>query len=289
MSRFFTWGDFMKAFRPFPLTEISRIAGYWEGFINVTTSLARASRSQLDVEGLPLQVDESWRQEQKKELGAAKEWCREFGFTLSAISAERLAQRVADPNITAGAYQSGARELAGRVCDEAESLLFFHVEPANAHFALGQALFDESSTVAVSTAFPSTAWDIEEAARCLAFERWTAGVFHLGRVAELATVTICRSIGYASPKEGFGEALKYLDNGLETARKDYRNASETLKGDLPFFQRMSAQMHAVNDAWRTRVAHMDTKYTGEEAKRIWDATKGLMQHLATSLKQEPTA
>lgn len=48
------------------------------------------------------------------------------------------------------------------------------------------------------------------------------------------------------------------------------------------------KMHAVNQAWRQQVAHMDKKYTEEEAQRIWEATKGLMQHLATNLTKGST-
>jgi len=45
-------------------------------------------------------------------------------------------------------------------------------------------------------------------------------------------------------------------------------------------------MHAVNDAWRKHVAHMDRKYTEEEAMRIWDTTRVLMQQLTTKWKEE---
>ena len=45
-------------------------------------------------------------------------------------------------------------------------------------------------------------------------------------------------------------------------------------------------MHAVNQAWRQRVAHLDRKYTEEEALRIWSATKVLMEHLAEKLAEE---
>ena len=61
--------------------------------------------------------------------------------------------------------------------------------------------------------------------------------------------------------------------------------SESFKGDIEFIAGISAHMHAVNLAWRRRVAHIERVYTQDEAKRILDETRNLMQHLAVKLSE----
>ena len=104
-------------------------------------------------------------------------------------------------------------------------------------------------------------------------------------MAEIAAVTIGRRVGYDSPREGFGEVLNYLDNGLRQVRESYQSANPRFKGDVEFLSVVSALGHSVNQAWRQRVSHMDRQYTEEEATRIWAATQGLMQQLATKLSE----
>lgn len=207
--------------------------------------------------------------------------CRMQGFTVAAAAAERLLEVIKKQDSTPSQLANACRYLRDTFYDEVKGRMFLQIEPEKANLALEPNHFGTE----VTRAFPSTAWDIEETARCLAFDRWTAAVFHLGRVAEIALVAISRQVGYDSPKEGFGEALKYMDNNLEKVRKDYQNANPRFKGDVEFLAGITAQMHAVNQAWRQRVAHMDRKYTEEEAMRVWEATKGLMQHLATRLTE----
>jgi hypothetical protein len=57
------------------------------------------------------------------------------------------------------------------------------------------------------------------------------------------------------------------------------------KGDVEFLSGISAHMHSVNLAWRRKVAHVERTYSQEEARQIFDATKGLMQHIASKLSE----
>ena len=61
-----------------------------------------------------------------------------------------------------------------------KSRTFLCIEPKQARLLIGESLFGKD----VRVAFPSAIIDIEEAGKCLAFERWTACVFHLMRVME---------------------------------------------------------------------------------------------------------
>ncbi|MBI4302773.1 MAG: hypothetical protein HY665_00325 [Chloroflexi bacterium] len=206
-----------------------------------------------------------------------------LNLSMSAVTLSRITQALSDSNSTHQDLHELYKELRNRLEDELKLHKFFFLEPDKEVFLSGKDLFG----VSVTSAFPSAAVDIEEAGKCIAFERWTASVFHMSRVAEIAMVTIGKRVGYQSHKEGFGEVLNYMDGQLEKARKEPKVALPLFKDDIAFLSAVTAQMHAVNQAWRQRVAHLDTKYTEEEALRIWDATKGLIQQLATKLNENP--
>jgi hypothetical protein len=222
------------------------------------------------------------------EIDGIDETCHECNLEFTAITATRMIRMLKRKDELQGEelkeFAALARDLQMRLEDEMKSITYFTVEASKQRY-LDRNPFGEL----VANAFPSVATDIEEAGKCLVFDRWTAAVFHLSRIAEIATVKICKRVGYASPKEGLGEALRYMDSNLERARKDYEHANPLFKGDLEFLSTVATQMHAVNDAWRRHVSHMDKKYTEEEAIRIWDTTKALMQQLASKLKEETNA
>lgn len=169
--------------------------------------------------------------------------------------------------------------LRQALTDDVQMTWFLRLDSVDANLAFEPNQFGAQ----VDEAFPSASWDIEEASRCLAFDRGTACVFHLARIAELAAITVGKDLGYDSPRPGFGEVLRFLDSELERTRKDYQGANPTIKGNVDFYAATTAQMHAVNQAWRQRVAHLDRKYSIEEAERIYATTKTLMQHLAERL------
>lgn len=174
--------------------------------------------------------------------------------------------------------------ILNRITDELESSLLFSIKEDKRHFVENIRSFGDE----VAGKFPSAAFDIEEAGKCLAFERYTACVYHLMRVAATAWIAIGERVGYESPKPGWGELLNFVDAGLEKARRSYKEASPLFQGNIEFLSGVSAQMHAVNQAWRQRVAHIERTYSEEEALRIWEATKGLMQRLAFKLKEAPS-
>ena len=141
---------------------------------------------------------------------------------------------------------------------------------------------DDLFGVEVGEHFKGASFDIKEAGSCYAVGRYTACVFHLMRVAEYGLKTIGKRVGYTDDRPVWEAVLKYIDVEL---RRDRDKMSDRFKGDLEFIGGISAHMHAVNLAWRRRVAHVERNYGQEEAKRILDETKNLMQHLAVKLSE----
>jgi hypothetical protein len=268
LIKFISLWDIMKIFSPHPLVQIAAGLSLIKGAVGSGTPKDTVFSDDL-------------REQLVVRYTEAENECRNTGLTLSAMSAHRIVVELSKAGATYGVFIHHGTEWLRRVTDEMKLRIFITIEPSNQHFITDLHPFGEN----VGSMFPSTDRDIEEAGKCIAFERYTAAVYHLMRVAEAAVVVISKRVGYESPKAGWGEALKFIDNGLKKARDKYEEASPLFKGDVEFLSEVSAQMHAVNQAWRQRVAHIERSYSEEEALRIWDATKGLMQHLATKLKE----
>ena len=183
--------------------------------------------------------------------------CQEHGLSVAAKSARDAIYELRRANLTIGELRYYCKHCIETLTIEMESHLFFAIEKDKEYLARDNKPFGDAALVA----FPEAAYDIEEAAKCLVFERWTAAVFHLGRAAEIATVTFAKKAGYQDWAESFAKALKHIDEGLAMLQRDWQNADPLFKGKKQFFSEISVHMHAVNDARRNPVSHMDTKYT----------------------------
>jgi hypothetical protein len=100
------------------------------------------------------------------------------------------------------------------------------------------------------------AFDVEEARKCVALERYTAAVFHLMKIVEAAVLEL-RVFLDEKPdaRAGFGSVLKKLEQ--MTQREKFTHIDVNLRPYLGFMQETLAQLHAVKDSWRDRVAHTD--------------------------------
>lgn len=83
------------------------------------------------------------------------------------------------------------------------------------------------------------------------------------RVAEFGLKAIGKRVGLTDDRPVWEAVAKYIDAEI---RRERDKMSELFKGDMEFLSGISAHMHAVNIAWRRRVAHVERTYTQEEAK-----------------------
>ena len=169
-------------------------------------------------------------------------------------------------------------DIYERLGDELDGTLFLAVD--SRHVQYYQTF--ETGWETVFANFPSSIPDIEEASKCFALNRYTACVFHLMRVAEAGLAATAKRIGLTNPRPGWEEAISYIEGQLN---KKHPEMDAMFKGDVNFLREIAAHMRDVNIAWRRCVAHIESKYTEEEAERILTATKGLMEHMASKLSE----
>lgn len=180
--------------------------------------------------------------------------------------------------------------------NEAEALeVVAKSELAAVHFLVVHpdrvALFEASAPFgsAVHERMPSCRHDIEEAAKCLALQRYTAAVSHLMRCAEVAArilaqhlrvrakdlETATMGVTLSRIREAIGDRMK-----LGSKRKTRKWVS-----DSEFYSLAALQLAEVERSWRHAVAHARRDYSSEDSVRVYELVRGLMQHLATRLKE----
>lgn len=131
---------------------------------------------------------------------------------------------------------------------------------------------------AVDDAFPSAAFDVTEAGRCLATGRWTAAVMHLMRALEVPLAALAEHAGIASGTN-WNKQLNEIEAKLrQVSRQDgsdeERWASEAV-----------VQFRAIKNAWRNHAMHGRATYDEEQAMGVFEAVRALMRHLASRLSE----
>jgi hypothetical protein len=166
------------------------------------------------------------------------------------------------------------KELRGAITDELEWFKFLSIARRDAE------LYEMAEPFGANVAakFPRCAEDVRGAAQCLALDQPTAAVFHLMRTMETGVQTLGKKlkIGINPLIEPWHQFLLHVDKAVQvlpskTARQKQAKAA---------YAGVSAHLGTVRLAWRNEVMHPKQTYTAEEARRIFEAARGFMDHLS---------
>jgi hypothetical protein len=141
--------------------------------------------------------------------------------------------------------------------------------PENPHF--GSVVRDK-----FSRAIP----EIDEAAKCRALGRPTASVFHLMRAVELVLKSAHACLGLTSPK-----SLNWTD-WLTPIREERLRRGGTKWAENNFFQEVWQRLDSIKDSQRNSTMHVESIYTEEEARIIFENTRLFMQKVADRMDQD---
>jgi hypothetical protein len=127
--------------------------------------------------------------------------------------------------------------------------------------------------------------DISEAGKCFATDRLTGCVFHLMRIVETAVLELYWLTGLpADEKAHFGSVVSKLEK--LTQKTEFKDLPAFTKPHIGFLRDILPFLHAVKDAWRNRVSHVDGRilptegYKPEDVLELYMATRGLMKTMA---------
>ena len=151
-----------------------------------------------------------------------------------------------------------------------EQRLFLYVPYSDAE------LYSKSESflsAALLAKWPNLLEDCSESLKCMALSRYTASVFHLMRVMEIAVqklgdklnVKLTGEKNWQNILDEVNKAIKLLD---QKARETKQLAS------------ISSNLYNVKLAWRNEVMHPKMTYTQEEAKGVLDSVKAFIEELA---------
>lgn len=141
----------------------------------------------------------------------------------------------------------------------------------------------------VQEQFPSVLYEIDEAAKCLALERFTATVFHLMRAMERTLVALRKYLELQDPtnlgNRNWGVILRDLRLEVERRTKLGTTAWRSHQ-DQHFFTDLIGSLAAVKLAWRDPTMHPERNYNQTEAEEVFAAVRTLMQKIASKMDQE---
>lgn len=131
------------------------------------------------------------------------------------------------------------------------------------------------------------AFELDEAAKCLALGRPTAGVFHMMRIMEVSIQAMTRCLGIPDPtrpaERNWGVILKAVKDGID---QKWPTAAVRMHGDGQLFEGLYASLDAVKNPWRNGTMHVDQKYTDAEAEDVFAAVRGFARKLAARMDED---
>jgi hypothetical protein len=192
--------------------------------------------------------------------------------------------------VRANVLASDYRRIRESLREELARYKFVHIPSSGAVFFHQERLFGD----AVYDSFPTARYDIAEAGNALAFEMYTAAVFHLMRAAEIGLRALARDrrIVYLPKKNNahismgtWEDILRELDR--EAAQiANWPNVLGEVKAQAQAFYNSSIlEYRGFKDAFRNHVMHTRWPILREEALSNKEHVQRLMQILAGRISE----
>lgn len=200
--------------------------------------------------------------------------CKELGLELTEKSALAIARNLSKTNITYSVIKVLGEELIKTLDDEIENINYFSIEPDEKDFLRTERLYKAM----VTSIFPQTKDDIINAGSCIAFNLWTASVFHSMRILENGLKELASDLGIDSSLENWGRIIGDIDTKIKLMNEANTGKDWKLKRD--YYSEAALQFTYFKDAWRNHVMHGSDNYNEEQAKIIFNHVKEFMEHLS---------
>ena len=206
-------------------------------------------------------------------LASAVSLCQDYGFIPTWRFAEPMWRRIKD-GVTYDdkILSNDLEELRSRLNDELKSRLFLYV-PRTALYCDPLIGWE-----AVLLAFPDSQFDIGEAGRCLAVERFTAAAFHLHRAVEPVSAAMAVKMQLGTCKN-WGQYLAKLGKILDS------NPLPKIPGikwsrDKSFYDQLRSDIAAMKGPRNTGTHDVQKQYGEGEAVSLYQHVQTFMAHTA---------
>src|SRR5258708_7512857 len=196
-SRLMSLYDMMR-FSPAVFLVVGHVSGSADAIVDQLAILERVGRKNSPgVKSLSMRTFSAGAEDGMSALHLE---CEALGLDAAAVSAARVRDAIHDGKPIAG-ISVLLNELTGLLRDQLVTRHCWMIETENVRLLLDAGFWG----VDVLDKFPSAILDMEEAGKCLAFDRNTACVFHCMRVMEVGLKTLASALGipYAPSWESY--------------------------------------------------------------------------------------
>jgi hypothetical protein len=213
----------------------------------------------------------------RKMLETIKGYCQAFGFPASLDKCRFIIgwmDEFAQPIITEKRIAEIVRmadDLNRTLQSECESEQFYHLSRTKNEYYHGNQF-----PMNVRDRFSSAIYDMDEAGKCFALDRFSACAFHLMRVIECGLIELKDILGVERDNPSWHSILKALSKNID-ALSDSREQEK--------YRKIVSRVYAIKDAWRNPTMHVEYKYNEEEAREVFDATRNFMKVLCEELTE----
>jgi hypothetical protein len=185
------------------------------------------------------------REENIKAIQSHEELLTDLGLSACLASARKMVALLEDSNAKWGDLHALSEELVGRLVDETVNKVFFGLTLRESDFYQ----HPYRGWDLITTRFPETLQDIEEAAKCYALSRYPASVFHTIQVIEAGLIELGTFIGVADPHSGWTAVSNKLNQIL---KKNYGDLTEFEKANRPFLEQVNGTVEALKTHGETK-------------------------------------
>lgn len=233
--------------------------------------------------GLGVMVEKGELELAGLQTAVLRRYAREFNLVAVDAAAERVSETLKNFPKTAayGVDLMGmlvsALEILINVTPDAMRGQSIYLLTSNSARYLTEGQYPFGQDVADN--FSSAEYDISEASKCMAFERWTACVMHLMRVLEVGLGSLAKSFDL-DPNENWNTLLNQIEAKLKEVGKKTHGADEE-----QFAAEAATHFRSIKNAWRNHAMHARETYDEERAVAIYDSVRSFMRHLSTRLQE----
>ena len=253
----------------YDFAEIKALANLWytlAGDLDPHTRAEKLNSSQI--ESIRRHLDGAMKRLTYLELGEAAKYTRTIYNKLGTFQCETQQQ-----------YSDQAWVLMEIALNELDGHIFGFIPKSHGAYFAQDALFGPE----VNTEFADAVVDIKEAGNCYALGRYTACVFHLMRVLEIALHKVAKDLAVTFPAAIELENWQNIIEKIESAIRDKEKLPKgTYKSEeLQYYSEAAKEFRYFKDAWRNHVSHSRVEYEIHDATKIMEHVRDFMQHLAT--------
>jgi hypothetical protein len=216
--------------------------------------------------------------------------CKDLDLPVTVAKIWRIANILTNERVAIQEIKGELKHLNEVMQDEVKTKLFLSISPNAAALYTNPHPFGE----AVSVAFPSALYDIQEAGKCFACERYTASVFHCMRSVEYImrvfawdrrATTVKNGKEYPIDMATWEEIIKALTDEVGKISNWPRTRGEVRTQALEFYNSSMEEFRAMKDAWRNHIMHSRRSYIAEDASQVMEHVKRLSKTLATRISE----